>query len=37
MCKLKGQMDRAGHYYVEMKGWMHKGGHYYVEIKRGNG
>ena len=36
MCKLKGQMDRAGHYYVEMKGWMHKGGHYYVEIKRGN-
>ena len=35
MCKLKWQMDKAGHYYVEMKGWMHKGGHYYVQIERG--
>ena len=25
MCKLKGQMDKEGHY-VEMKGWMQKGG-----------
>ena len=25
MCKLKGQMDKGGHYDVEMKGWMHKG------------
>ena len=37
MCKLKGQMDKARHYYVEMKGWVHKGGHYYVQIKRGDG
>ena len=21
-CKLKGQMDKGGHYDVEMKGWM---------------
>ena len=25
MCKLKGRMDKAGHYDVEMKGWMEKG------------
>ena len=25
-CKLKGQMDKRGHYDVEMKGWMQKGG-----------
>ena len=25
MCKLKGRMDKGGHYYVEMKGWMQKG------------
>ena len=25
MCKLKGQMDKGGHYDVEMKGWMQKG------------
>ena len=36
MCKLKGRMDKGGHYDVEMKGWMQKGGHYYVEIKRGD-
>ena len=35
MCKLKGRMDKGGHYDVEMKGWMHKGGHYYVQIERG--
>ena len=22
MCKLKGQMDKAGHYDEEIKGWM---------------
>ena len=26
MCKLKGWMDKGGHYDVEMKGWMQKGG-----------
>ena len=25
MCKLKGRMDKEGHYDVEMKGWMKKG------------
>ena len=35
MCKLKGRMDKGGHYDVEMKGWMQNGGHYYVQIKRG--
>ena len=35
MWKLKGQMDKGGHYDVEMKGWMQKGGHYYVQIKKG--
>ena len=25
MCKLKGGMDKGGHYYVEMKGWMQTG------------
>ena len=24
-CKLKGRMDKEGHYDVEMKGWMQKG------------
>ena len=37
MCKLKGRMDKGGHYDVEMKGWMQKGGHYYVQIKGGDG
>ena len=32
MCKLKGRMDKGGHY-VEIKGWMQKG-HYDVQIKR---
>ena len=26
MCRLKGRMDKGGHY-VKMKGWMQKGGH----------
>ena len=26
MCKLKGGMNKGGHYDVEMKGWMQKGG-----------
>ena len=34
MWKLKGQMDKGGHYDVEMKGWMQKW-HYEVQIKRG--
>ena len=25
MCKLKGRMDKAGHYDVEMKGWIENG------------
>ena len=28
MCKLKGHMDKGGHYDIEMKGWMQKRGHY---------
>ena len=24
MCKLKGQMEKGGHYDVQMKGWMQK-------------
>ena len=24
MCKLKGQMDKGGHYDLEIKGWMQK-------------
>ena len=26
MCKLNVQMEKGGHYDVEMKGWMQKGG-----------
>ena len=48
MCKLKGWLDKGGHYKVEMKGWIQKGGilrcrvdaksvHYYVQIKRADG
>ena len=37
MCKLKGRMNKGGHYDVEMKAWMQKGGHYDVQIKRGDG
>ena len=36
MCKLKGQMDKGGHYDVEKKGWMEKG-QYEVQIKRADG
>ena len=25
MCKLKGGMNKGGHYDVELKGWMQKG------------
>ena len=25
MCKVKGGMDKGGHYDVEMRGWMQKG------------
>ena len=31
MWKLKMQMDKGGHYDVELKGWMQRG-HYDVEI-----
>ena len=37
MCKLKGRIDKGGHYDVEIKGWMQKGRHYYVQIKRADG
>ena len=36
MCKLKGWIDKGGHYDVEMKGWMEKC-HYDVQIKRADG
>ena len=36
MCKLKGWMDKGGHYDVQMKRWMEKG-HYDVQIKRVDG
>ena len=36
MCKLKGRMDKGGHYDVEIKGWM-QNGHYDVQIKSGDG
>ena len=25
MCKLKGRMEKGGHYDAQMKGWMQKG------------
>ena len=37
MCKLKGHMDKGGHYDEQMKGWMQKRGHYDVQIKRVDG
>ena len=37
MCKLKGHMDKGGHYDVQMKGWMQKMLHYDVQIKRVDG
>ena len=36
MCKLKGWMDKGGHYDVQMKRWIQKG-HYDVQIKRADG
>ena len=33
MCKLKGRMDKGGHYDVEMKGWMQKGGIIMCKLK----
>ena len=33
MCQLKGRMDKARHYNIEMKRWMDKGGHYDVQMK----
>ena len=36
ICKLKGGMDKGGHYDVQMKGWMETG-YYDVEIKRADG
>ena len=35
MYKLKGQMDKEGHYDVEMKGWMQKGGIMMCKLKVG--
>ena len=32
MCKLKGQMDKGGHYDVQIKRLMDNGGHYDVQI-----
>ena len=32
MCKLKGQMDKRGHYDVEINGWMQKDGHYNMQV-----
>ena len=32
MCKLKGGMDKEGHY-VEMTGWMPKGGIFRCKLK----
>ena len=37
MCRLKGRMDKGGHYDVKMKRWMQKGGHSDVEIKNADG
>ena len=37
MCKLKGGMDKGGHYDVEMKSWMQKGGIIRCKLKRGDG
>ena len=33
VCKLKGRMDKGGHYDVEMKGWMQKG-EWALQLKR---
>ena len=34
MWKLKGQMDKGGHYHVQMSGWMEKREHFDVQTKR---
>ena len=33
MCKIKGRMDKGGHYDMEMKGWMQKGGIIMCKLK----
>ena len=33
MCKLKGGMDKGGHYDVEIKGWMQKGANLIHKLK----
>ena len=33
MCKLKGRMDKGGHYDVEMKGWMQNRGIMMCKLK----
>ena len=33
MCKLKGRMDKEGHYDSEMKGWMQKRGIIMCKLK----
>ena len=35
MCKLKGRMDKGGHYDVEMKWWRQKGGTMRCNLKSG--
>ena len=37
MCKLKGRMDKGGHYDVEKTRWMQKGALSDVQIKRADG
>ena len=36
MCKIKGHMDKDGHYDEEIEGWM-ESWHYNVQIKRADG
>ena len=36
MCRLKGRMDKGGHYNVEIKADGHRG-HYHFQIKRADG
>ena len=35
MCKLKGGMEKGGHYDVEMKGWLQKSGIIRCKLKGG--
>ena len=37
MFKLKGRMDKGGHYDVEMKGWMQKRGIMMFKLRRMDG